>query len=71
MTDYLVVIEKEGASWGAYCPDLPGVGVVGRSQSDVEDLIETAVKLHIEGLRDAGDPVPEPSASATTTVTVH
>ncbi len=70
MTDYLVVIENEGASWGAYCPDLPGVGVVGRSRGEVESLIEEAVNLHIEGLRNAGDVVPEASASATTMVTV-
>jgi hypothetical protein len=29
MSEYLVVIEHEGDSWGAYCPDLPGVGVAG------------------------------------------
>jgi predicted RNase H-like HicB family nuclease len=29
MSEYLVVIEHDGESWGAYCPDLPGVGVVG------------------------------------------
>jgi hypothetical protein len=23
MSEYLVVIELEGDSWGAYCPDLP------------------------------------------------
>lgn len=71
MTDYLVVIEREGSSWGAYCPDLPGVGVVGRSRSEVEDLIEKAVSLHVDGLREAGEQIPKPSASATTTVTVR
>jgi len=29
MSEYLVVTEHE---WGAYCPDLPGVGVVGDTQ---------------------------------------
>ena len=29
MSEYLVVIEHEGESWGAYCPDLPGLGVLG------------------------------------------
>lgn len=29
MSEYLVVIEQEGNSWGAYVPGLPGVGVVG------------------------------------------
>ena len=71
MTDYLVVIEHDGPSWGAYCPDLPGVGVVGRTKDEVEGLIETAVSLHVDALREAGDQVPEPSASATTTVTVR
>jgi predicted RNase H-like HicB family nuclease len=39
MSEYLVVIEHEGERWGAYCPDLPGVGVVGDSQDEVERLI--------------------------------
>jgi predicted RNase H-like HicB family nuclease len=70
MSRYLVVIEKEGDSWGAYCPDLPGVGVVGSSQSEVEELIREAVALHLEGLRRAGDPIPPPSAVGTTLVEV-
>ena len=32
MSEYLVVIEHEADSWGAYCPDLPGLGVVALSQ---------------------------------------
>ncbi len=71
MTDYLVVIECDGSSWGAYCPDLPGVGVVGDSKDEVAALIETAVSLHVEALREAGDEVPEPSAVTSTTVTVR
>jgi predicted RNase H-like HicB family nuclease len=51
MSEYLVVIEHEGESWGAYCPDLPGVGVVGDSREDVEKLIREAIALHLEGLR--------------------
>jgi predicted RNase H-like HicB family nuclease len=43
MSEYLVVIEHEGESWGAYCPDLPGVGVVGDSQEEVEKLIREAI----------------------------
>jgi predicted RNase H-like HicB family nuclease len=31
MSEYLVVIEHEGESWGAYCPDLPGVGRLSHS----------------------------------------
>ena len=70
MSEYLVVIEHEGDSWGAYCPDLPGLGVVGETQAEVEQLIREAIPLHLEGLRRAGDAIPEPSAVATTSVTV-
>lgn len=64
MTEYLVVIEHEGSAWGAYCPDLPGVGVTGSSRNEVKRLIAEVVPLHVESLREAGDLVPEPTAEA-------
>lgn len=70
MSEYLVVIEHERESWGAYCPDLPGVGVVGDSQEEVEQLIRDAIALHLESLRQAGEPIPEPTAVGTTLVEV-
>lgn len=54
MSEHLVVIEREGDSWGAYCPDLPGVGVVGDTRDEVEQLIREAVALHLESLGEAG-----------------
>jgi predicted RNase H-like HicB family nuclease len=70
MTEYLVVIEHEGASWGAFCPDLPGVGVVGEDRAEVEELIAEAVARHLDALRLAGEPIPPPSAVGTTRVHV-
>lgn len=70
MSEYLVVIEHEGESWGAYCPDLPGVGVVGESQDEVEHLIREAIGFHLDGLRQGGEPIPEPTAVGTTLVAV-
>jgi predicted RNase H-like HicB family nuclease len=70
MSEYLVVIENEAESWGAYVPDLPGVGVAGDSREEVERLIREAIELHLEGLREAGDPIPRPAAVATTLVEV-
>jgi predicted RNase H-like HicB family nuclease len=64
MSEYLVVIEHEDESWGAYCPDLPGLGVAGASREEVESLIKDAVPLHVASLREHGDPVPEPRATA-------
>jgi predicted RNase H-like HicB family nuclease len=70
MREYLVVVEHESDSWGAYCPDLPGVGVVGDTQEEVEQLVREAVSFHLDALREAGDPIPEPTAVATTRVQV-
>jgi predicted RNase H-like HicB family nuclease len=68
--EYVVVIEHEGESWGAYCPDLPGVGVVADTRGEAEKLIREAIALHLEALREAGDPIPAPSAVGSTTVAV-
>ena len=68
MSEYLVVIEHEGEAWGAYCPDLPGVGVVGDTQEQVEELIRDAIALHLDALRKAGEPIPAPTAVGTTRV---
>ena len=70
MSEYLVVIEHEGESWGAYCPELPGVGVVVQSQDEVEQLIREAINFHLDGLRQAGEPIPEPTTVGTTLVEV-
>ena len=71
MSEYLVVIEHEGDAWGAYCPDLPGVGVVGSSQEEVERLIREAIAFHVDGLREAGEPVPPPTAVGATRVVIR
>jgi predicted RNase H-like HicB family nuclease len=70
MSEYLVIIEHEDDGWGAYCPDLPGIGVVGDSREEVEHLIREAVCVHLEGLREAGEPIPEPATVGTTLVDV-
>jgi predicted RNase H-like HicB family nuclease len=54
----LVVIERGETSYGAYVPDLPGCVAVGETQEEARDLIHEAIVLHIEGLREAGLPVP-------------
>jgi predicted RNase H-like HicB family nuclease len=60
--NYLVVIEKGPKSFGAYVPDLPGLGVVGRSVAEVKRLVEEAIQFHIEGLLEDGLPIPRPKA---------
>lgn len=59
---YLVIYEKSTSGWGAYAPDLPGLGVAGATLQEVKELIREAIDFHIEGMKHHGDPVPEPSA---------
>jgi predicted RNase H-like HicB family nuclease len=62
---YAVIIEKEPESdWGAWVPDLPGCVSVGETREEVEKLIREAIEFHLEGMREDGDPIPEPSSRA-------
>jgi predicted RNase H-like HicB family nuclease len=60
---YSVVIEKTDNGYSAYAPDLPGCIAAGDSQVEVEELIREAIIMHLESLREHGDPVPEPQTS--------
>jgi len=62
MSRYLLVIEREGSAWGAYAPDLPGLGVAADTREEVERLAVEAVAQHIALLRELGQPVPAPQA---------
>ncbi len=61
---YTVIYEKGPTSWGAYVPDLPGVISVGDSREEVEHMIQEAIQLHLEGMREEGLPIPAPSSFA-------
>jgi predicted RNase H-like HicB family nuclease len=60
---YAVIVEEGEKSFGAYVPDLPGCVAVGETKEEVLELIQEAIEFHIEGLREDGQPVPEPSSS--------
>ncbi len=61
MSKYAVVFEKGPTSWGATVPDLPGCVAVGKTREEVDQLIREAIPFHIEGLLEAGAPIPEPT----------
>lgn len=60
---YLVVVEKGPGSFGAYVPDLPGCVAAGETREGALTLIRQAIEFHIEGLRQAGEPIPPPSST--------
>jgi predicted RNase H-like HicB family nuclease len=61
---YLVVVEKGPSSFGAYVPDLPGCIAAGESKDEVLSLIRDAIELHLEGLKEEGQPIPLPSSTS-------
>ena len=61
---YLVVVEKGPKSFGAYVPDLPGCIAAGESREEVLTLIREAIEFHLEGLKEEGQSIPDPSSSS-------
>lgn len=61
---YLVIVEKGPTSFGAYVPDLPGCAAVGETREEVLALIQEAIELHLEGLKQRGQVIPTPSSSS-------
>jgi predicted RNase H-like HicB family nuclease len=59
---YAVVIERAKDNYAAYVPDLPGCVSTGETLEEVERNIREAIQFHIDGLKEDGNPVPEPSA---------
>ncbi|HYV41663.1 MAG TPA: type II toxin-antitoxin system HicB family antitoxin [Thermoanaerobaculia bacterium] len=61
--DYVVILEKGKKSFGAYVPDLPGCVAVGKTKREALRLIREAIEFHLDGMREDGLPIPEPSSS--------
>jgi predicted RNase H-like HicB family nuclease len=61
MKRYAIVVEQAGRNYSAYLPDLPGCIATGKTVAAVERLLHEAMEIHMAGLREDGEPVPEPS----------
>ena len=53
---YAVIFEKSRTGYGAYVPDLPGCVAVGKTLKETQRLIREAIELHLQGMREDGDP---------------
>ena len=59
-TRYLVVVENYGpSSYAAYVPELPGIGVAGKTGNEVRELVAEAIRLYLEGLERDESAAPE------------
>jgi predicted RNase H-like HicB family nuclease len=61
---FLIVVERAGANFSAYSPDLPGCVATGATPDETKGRMQEAIDLHLRGLREDHLPIPEPSAVA-------
>ena len=63
MRNYIGLIHKDaGSHYGVSFPDFPGVITAGTTLDDARAMSEEALALHIEGMMEDGEAIPEPSA---------
>ena len=62
MKRYAIVIEKVATNYAAYVPDLPGCIATGATVEETESLLREAIELHLEGMREDGLPIPQPTS---------
>jgi predicted RNase H-like HicB family nuclease len=63
MRDAIVIEKAPDSNYSAYVPDLPGCITTGQTIEEVERLMQEAIEFHIEGLREDGLPIPEPTTA--------
>jgi predicted RNase H-like HicB family nuclease len=61
---YAVIIEAGEQNYSAYVPDLPGCIATGQTLEEVKQVMREAIAFHLEGLREEGLPIPEPTTLA-------
>jgi len=63
MRQYIALIHKDADSdYGVSFPDLPGCVTAGVDLDDARRMAEEALALHLEGMEEDHEPIPEPSS---------
>ena len=55
---------KGKRNYSAYLPDLPGCVAAGKTLKQTQRLIREAVELHLQGMREDGEKIPQPTCIA-------
>lgn len=61
---YVVIYEKTDTGYSSYVPDLPGCIAAGDDLAETKALMERTIEMHLAGMREDGDPVPEATTAA-------
>ena len=63
MREYIALIHKDaGSDYGVSFPDLPGCVTAGVDLDDARRMAEEALALHLAGMAEDEEPIPEPSS---------
>jgi predicted RNase H-like HicB family nuclease len=58
---YAIIIEEGPENFSAYAPDFPGCVAAADTQQETLALMKEALEMHIEDMRERGEPIPKPS----------
>jgi len=59
---YQIVLKPTDTGFSAYSPDLPGCISTGATRLECEANMREAIEFHLDGLRELGEPIPQPEA---------
>jgi predicted RNase H-like HicB family nuclease len=59
---YAIVIEQTTSNYSAYVPDLPGCVATASTIEELEACMREAIRIHLNGLREDGLPIPQPAS---------
>lgn len=60
---YSVVIERTDTGYSAYSPDVSGCVAAGDTEEETRRNFRDALIVHIQAMREVGEPIPEPHTS--------
>ena len=62
MANYIAVVHKDSKTdFGVSFPDFPGCITAGQTVDEAKDSAQEALALHVKGMIDDGDELPDPS----------
>jgi predicted RNase H-like HicB family nuclease len=61
---YAVLFEKTDTGYSAHVPDLHGCVAAGSTLEETAELIRGPLRMHLAGMVEDGEPIPEPKTIA-------
>jgi len=60
---YTIIIERGPDNFSAYAPDFPGCVAAADTEEETIRLMKEALEMHVEDMRQRGEPIPQPSTA--------